>query len=85
MGFEMLVRTADGCPIAWTRYETGDMGEAEDTFALWRRHPNFTGGPFVLVLYFGSHLIDTHHYAAPVAVVPLPRSQPARTSGAWLH
>ena len=85
MGFEMVVRTADGCPIAWTRFATGDMGVAEDTFALWRRHPNFSGGPFVLVLHFGPHLIDTHHYAAPAAVATPPRNQPAEPAAAWLH
>lgn len=85
MAFEMVVKTADGCPIAWTRFVTSDMAEAEDTFALWRRHPNFAGGPFMLVLYFDEHRIDTHHYAQAATPKPAPRPQPVATSGAWLH
>ncbi len=85
MGFEMVVRTADGCPIAWTRFATEDMGQAEDTFAQWRRHPNFSGGPFILVLHFGPHLIDTHHYGAPAAPVPAPRTPRSHAASAWLH
>ena len=85
MGFEMVVKTADGCPIAWTRFTTNDMAEAEDTFALWRRHPNFAGGPFMLVLFFDEHRIDTHHYSVAAPAAPAPRPQPASSAGVWLH